>query len=143
MALAPLKIHLPFQLTAGQTTSITLEDQFPVNTVFAPILRFYNPSDGVNMRLQVQHILDLGFGDDPLNSGTYTFDIVNETVIPDTLRDVELVQLDNDSTVITQHVVTLENLDATETKIVRLILTGRTEIQAQLPASQQIIKASS
>lgn len=143
MALVPVKIHLPFELLPGETKAVTIEDQLPtISTVFDPLIRFHNPTGGVNMRLQVDYVLDMGFGDDPLSSGSFTWELVNETVGPDTLRDVALAQIDNDTTVVTRHVVTIENLDATETEIVRLILYGQTEVQSQLPASQQIIKAA-
>jgi len=137
-----VKFHFPFQLLPLTSASFTVEDEInTVKFILNPMLRFYNSTATSTMRLTIDHILDLGFGDDPLNSGTFTINVVAEDVPPQAIRDFAFTpQIDDDTQFTTRHVVTIENLSATKTEIVRCMLFGSTETQVQLPASQSVIK---
>ena len=75
MAIFPVKFHFPFQLLPLETQTFTVEDEIEtVKFILDPLLRFYNPTTASTIRLKISHTLDLGFGDDPLNSGTFTID---------------------------------------------------------------------
>lgn len=145
MSLVPVKMLWPIRLDPGGFKAFTVEDELKTaKFVFFPLLRMYNTS-GADLNLKIEHTLDLGFGDDPLYSGTWTFEVVNEDVPspPNTLRDYNFTpQIDLDELAVTRHTVTVTNLDLANERICRFILFGMTEISVQLPASQQIIHAA-
>lgn len=142
MALYPVKFHFPFQILPQESVEFTVEDEIEtIKFVLNPLLRFYNPTATSTMHLTIQHVLDLGFGDDPLNSGTFTTPVVSEDIPPNSFADYSFTpQIDLDEQIATRHVVTIDNLSATETEIVRAILFGSSEVQIQLPATQTVIK---
>lgn len=148
MALTPVKMLWPIRLDVNGSAqgeySFVVEDRITTaKAVFDPMLRFYNTNTTGNINLTITHTLDLGFGDDPLYSGSWTFEVVNEDIPPITLRDYRFTpQIDLDTVAATRHTVKVTNLSLTEQKIVRLILFGTAEIEAQLPASQQIVRAA-
>jgi hypothetical protein len=141
MSLTPVKFLWPYRLDPGTETSFTVEEQMQTaKFVLTPVIRLYN-SSGSDVNLKITHVLDLGFGDDPLYSGTYQFIVVDEDVPSPALRDYAFTpQIDLDDVASTRHVVTVKNLDLLEERIVRFILFGYTDIQAQLPANQQIVR---
>jgi len=143
MSLVPVKFLWPYRLDPGETISFTVEDEMQTaKFIFDPLIRLYN-SSGSSVHLTIVHVLDLGFGDNPLYSGTYQYTVVDEDVPSPALRDYDFTpQIDLDTTAATRHVVSVENLDLVEEKIVRFILFGQTEVSVQLPAGQEIIKAT-
>jgi len=142
MALLPVKFLWPIRLDPGGSEAFTVEDQIrTVKAIFDPMLRLYNTSAG-SVHLNIQHTLDLGYGDDPLYSGSWTFDVVDDDIPTLALRDYEFTpQIDLDTVAITRHTVTTTNLSSTEERIVRFILFGKAEVVTQLPAGQQIIRS--
>lgn len=141
MSQVPVKFFWPIRLDPGASSSFTVEDEIHIaKFVMNPLLRMYNTSGGI-LHLNIKHILDLGFGDDPLYSGTWTFDVVDEDVPTAALRDYNFTpQIDNDREVATRHTITVTNPDLLEERIVRFILFGNTEISTKLPANQEIVK---
>jgi hypothetical protein len=139
--LVPVKFFWPYRIDPGESAAFTIENEISgAKFVMNPVLRFYNTSGGT-MHLKVEHTLDLGFGDDPLYSGTWTFDLIDEDVATLSMRDVDIIpQLDNDLTIVTRHTVTITNPDVTEERIVQLILFGSTDISTRLPANQEIVR---
>lgn len=143
MTLVPVKMLWPIRLDPGGNKSFTVEDELKTaKFVFFPLLRMYNTS-GYELNLKIEHTLDLGFGDDPLYSGTWTFEVVNDDVPTMSMRDYNFTpQIDLDELATTRHTVTVTNKDLSNERICRFILFGMTEISVQLPASQQIIHAA-
>lgn len=142
MGLTLVKCHWPYLLDPAQEQQFTVEEEIQTaKFILSPMLRLYN-SSGANVQLTINHILDLGFGSDPLRTGTYTYELVNEEVPTGSIRDFEFApQLDLDTVTTTRHVVKIENLDLVTERLVRFILFGYTDIKVQLPASQEIIRA--
>jgi len=142
MTLLPVKFLWPIRLDPGQTYSFTVEDEIrTVKAIFDPLLRLYNTSSN-SVNLKITHILDLGFGDDPLYSGTWSFLLVDNDVPTLTLRDFDFTpQIDNDTVATTRHTVAVTNLSATTESIIRFILFGTAEVSVRLDASQEIIRA--
>ncbi len=143
MAIFPVKFHFPFQILPTETVEFTVEDEIEtVKFILDPLLRFYNTSVAAStMRIKIDHTFDLGFGDDALNSGTFTINLVTDDVPQNAIRDFDFTpQIDLDEQFATRHVVSIENLSVTETEIVHFLLFGSSEIQVQLPASQSVIK---
>jgi hypothetical protein len=141
MALYPVKFFWPIRLDPGASSAFTVEDEVKgAKFVLDPLLRFYNTSSGL-VHLKIEHTLDLGFGDDPLYSGTWTFNLVDEDIASMSIRDFQFTpQIDNDTEVATRHTITITNPDLLQECIVRLILFGSTEISTRLPANQEIVK---
>ncbi len=142
MALLPVKFLWPVRLDPGANYSFTVEDEIrTVKAIFDPLLRLYNTSAGT-VNLQITHVLDLGFGDDPLYSGSWSFLLVDDDVPTLTLRDFNFTpQIDNDTVAVTRHTVRVENKSLTQEAIVRFILFGEAEVNVRLDASQEIIRA--
>ena len=142
MALLPVKFLWPVRLDPSQEYSFTVEDEITtVKAIFDPLLRLYNTSTN-SVNLKITHVLDLGFGDDPLYSGSWSFLLVDEDVPTLTLRDFDFTpQIDNDTVAATRHTVTVKNLSTTTEAIVRFILFGTSEVNVRLDASQEIIRA--
>lgn len=137
----PVKFFWPYRVDPEASISFTIETEISGAKFIAnPVLRFYNTSAGT-MHLKVEHTLDLGFGDDPLYSGTWTFDVVDEDVTTLTYRDVTFSpQIDNDTTVATRHTVTVTNPDTEDERIIQFVLFGTTDISTRLPANQEIVR---
>jgi len=141
MGLTPVKFLWPYRLDPDEEISFTIEDMIQTaKAVFFPVLRMYNKS-GHELHLKIVHLLDLGFGDDPLYSGTYSFIVADEDVPTDALRDyTPSPQIDFDTVAATRNTVSVTNLDSSNERIVRFILFGIADIQAQLPANEEIIR---
>ena len=143
MALLPVKFYWSFQLDPSETASFTIEESMQTEkSVFSPMLRMYN-SSGAIIHERIEHLLDLGFGDDPLNCGTFTYDLLDEDVPDDSIRDYALTpQIDLAKFPATRNTVYMTNTDTVEQRIVRFILFGTAEIGAQLPAGQEVVLIS-
>jgi hypothetical protein len=144
MALLPVKFYWSFQLDPGEEISFTIEDSMETaKAVFDPMLRMYN-SSGAIIHEKIVHLLDLGFGDDPLNCGTFTYILLDEDIPNNSIRDfVPAPQIDLAKFPATRHTVYAKNTDLVTQRIVRFILFGKAEITAQLPADQEIVLISS
>jgi len=140
--LYPVKIILPYQVEAGETTSFSLEDQVltTARTIFNPVLVFINKGTGTS-NLKINWVIDLGSGNDPLLSGTFTWTAVDDPVAAGNIlvHDFDGLNLDLDEDVATRHSIYIENTSLV-TQIYWVILEGRADIRMQLPASQEIIK---
>ncbi len=137
-----VKFYKPLQLDPGETGSWTVEDEVTtVKFVFNPLLRVYAPYTGVDdINLKITHIFDLGFGDDPLWSGTQSYVVVNEDLPPASFRDYTFTpQIDRAETLVTRHTVEIKNLSATEQVIVKSLLFGLTETQVQISKDLGVI----
>lgn len=143
MSLVPVKFLWPYRLDPDEEISFTVEDEMQTaKFILNPELRLYN-SSGHAVHLRIVHVLDLGFGDNPLYSGTYQYTVVDEDIPNNCLRDYDFTpQIDLDDVAVTRHVVYIKNLDTTLERIVRFILFGSTEVQVMLPAGQEIIRAT-
>lgn len=143
MALLPVKFYWSFRLDPSETISFTIENEIQTaKTVFTPMLRMYN-SSGAVIHEKIVHLLDLGFGDDPLNCGTFTYDLLDEDVPDNSIRDfAPAPQIDLALFPATRHTVYATNKDTTTERIVRFILFGMADISAQLPAGQEIVLIS-
>lgn len=130
-----VKFYHPVMLSPGQTESWILEDTIQsAKFVFQPMFRLYTPAIPDSCHLKIVHILDLGFGDDPLWSGTDDYVVVDEDVPPDSMRDyVFAVQLDKATppAPVTRHVVYLTNLSTTTAYVFKTLLFGLTDTQIQ------------
>jgi len=142
MTLLPVKFLWPVRLDPEQTYSFTVEDEIrTVKAIFDPLLRLYNTSSN-DVNLKITHILELGFGDDPLYSGSWSFLLVDNDVPTLTLRDFDFTpQIDNDTVAKTSHTIAIKNLSLLTESIVRFILFGTAEVSVRLDASQEIIRA--
>ena len=146
MALTPFRNKWSYQLIADEEQAFTLEDNALANTktIYNPVLRFHNIGDEA-ATLKITYTLNLGSQtDDPLNSGTYTNTVVDETVSAGAFRDYDFggIHLSNDTTYVITHTVTIKNIGAS-THVFHTLLTGQTETQAQLPQGLGIVRGSS
>lgn len=142
MSLHTVKFHFPLQLSAGETKSFAIEDEIETaNFILSPTLRYYNSISAGTVDLTITHILDLSFGDDPLNSGTATTVLLNVPGLgKDAVQDyVFLTQIDLDEDITTRHTVTVVNNSAAQ-EVVRFVLYGYTEIDAVLPGGSTVVK---
>lgn len=143
MSLHPVKFHLPFQIDAGATVAFTIETQIETASfILQPTLRYYNTLTAGTVDLTVVHLLDVGFGDDPLNSGTASTTLLNVPgLAKDSVQDLVFVTpIDLDEDIATRHVVTVVNNSAAQ-EVVRFILFGFTEIDSLLPGGSIVVKS--
>jgi len=140
MALLPVKFYWAFQLDPEEEIAFTIEEQMQTaKTVFDPMLRMYN-SSGAIIHEKIEHLLDLGFGNDPLSCGTYLYTLLDEDVPNNSIRDFSPApQIDLAKFPATRHTVYAKNLDLTTERVVMFILFGMADISAQLPAGQEIV----
>jgi hypothetical protein len=143
MALLPVKFYWAFRLDPDEEISFTIENSMETaKAVFNPMLRMYN-SSGAVIHEKIEHLLDLGFGDDPLNCGTFTYTLLDEDVPNNSIRDfAPAPQIDLAKFPATRHTVYAKNTDPSLERIVRFILFGEAEVSAQLPADQEIVLIS-
>lgn len=137
-----VKFYKPVMLDPGQEEEWIVEDNMlGAKFVFLPLFRLYNKSGNGDVELTVTHIFDLGWGDDPLWSGTEEYVVVDETVPGNSLRDYNFTpQLDNDPSIRTYHKVKLKNpATATETYVFKTIVFGLTETMVQTSGSSGVI----
>jgi hypothetical protein len=142
MALVPIKVKWSQQILTGEDTSFTVETTALVNTfaIYRPILMFHNIGNEA-AALEITYTMDLGSGDDPLNSGTYTSTVVDVSV-PAGGRypyDFAGMQLDDDDTVSITHTVKITNSGAS-THVFHTILTGMSEVQTQFASANSVIR---
>ena len=139
-----VKYYKPMQLDPGQSEEFIVEDILEgVKFVFLPLFRLYNTPGNGTVHLEITHIFDLGWGDDPLWSGTEYFVVVDEDVIDDSMRDYNFTpQLDKDPKIITKHKVKLTNKHPTETKIYKMLVFGLTETSMQVSKDSGVITNS-
>lgn len=128
MAIEPVRIHLPFEVTAGADTEFVLEDYLNVSALHDPILLFWNTS-AESIDIQVEFILDFGISGNPLETGTFTDDLVATTTVAtgdrlpiDVQENVEVLLNATDTAPIT-HNITLTNNSASDI-VVRFLLSG-------------------
>jgi hypothetical protein len=143
MSLHPVKFHFPFQIDAGGTASFAIEDQIETASfILSPTLRYYNTLTAGTVDLTIVHLLDVGFGDDPLNSGTASTTLLNVPgLAKDAVQDyVFLTQLDLDEDIATRHTVTVVSNSAAQ-EVVRFVLYGYTEIDSILPGGSVVVKS--
>ena len=143
MSLHPVKFHFPLQIDAGLPSSFAIEDQIETASfILAPTLRYYNSISAGTVDLTIVHLLDVGFGDDPLNSGTAQTTLLNVPgLAKDAVQDyVFLTQIDLDTDIATRHTVTVVNNSAAQ-EVVRFILYGYTEIDSILPGGSIVVKS--
>lgn len=143
MSLHPVKFHFPFQIDAGATASFAIEDQIETASfILSPMLRYYNTLTAGTVDLTIVHLLDVGFGDDPLNSGTASTTLLNvQGLAKGAVQDyVFLTQIDLDEDIATRHTVTVVNNSAAQ-EVVRFVLSGYTEIDSILPGGSAVVKS--
>lgn len=142
MSLHTTKFHFPLQLAAGETKAFTIEDSIETaNFILSPTLRYYNTISAGTVDLTVVHLLDVGFGDDPLNSGTAQTTLLSAPgLAKGVVQDlVLLTQIDLDEDIATRHTVTITNNSAAQ-EVVRFVLYGYTEIDTLLPGGSIVVK---
>jgi hypothetical protein len=143
MSLHPVKFHFPFQIDAGATKAFTIEDEIETASfILSPTLRYYNTLTAGTVDLTVVHLLDMSFGDDPLNSGTASTTLLSVVgLAKDAVQDVVLLtQIDLDTEIATRHTVTVVNNSAAQ-EVVRFVLYGYTEIDSILPGGSVVVKS--
>jgi hypothetical protein len=142
MSLNPVRVDWPRLLTGTETYTFEVEARALTNTksVFWPVLRFHNMGTS-SLNLKITYTLDMGSGDDPLLSGTFTQDVVDEAVASGAFRDYAFggTNLTTDSIFTITHTVEIVNSSGTN-QLCHTLLFGGAEVEAQLPASQPIIR---
>lgn len=140
--LYPVRQDWPASVPAGDDYSFTLETTALANirAIYKPVLRCYNFSTGP-LDLTIEHVLDLGSGDDPLHNGTFTMTVVLETIPASSYLDYNFggIHLATDTTLTVYHTITVANAGATA-RIFHAVLFGEAEIATQLPASAPIVR---
>lgn len=139
-----VKFYKPLQLDPGETGEFTVEDEIhTAKFVFLPELRVYNTSPAIGgdaCHLEITHIFDLGWGNDPLWSGREEYVVVNEDIPAGAFRAYNFTpQLDKAEKLVTRHVVRITNLGATEQRIIKSLLFGLSETQIQLGSDSGVI----
>jgi len=128
MAVEPVRIHIPIEVSANDTTEFILEDQINVSAVHEPRLLFWN-TDTEDVTVQVEFILDFGPTGNVRESGTFIFDVLPPTVVTPSgvqnvpVRDNIEVIMPVDASAPITHRVTITNASASDL-IVRFILSG-------------------
>ena len=138
-----VKFYYPVLLAPGETQSWVIEDTLQTaKFVFQPMFRVYMSNYADSVHFKLTHTLDLGFGDDPLWSGTDTYVVAEDDIPPLSLRDYNFAaQLDKvmPPQPVTRHTVYLTNNSATTEMVVKTILFGLTETQIQTSKNQGVI----
>lgn len=108
--------------------------------IFLPLFRLYNVTGNPACHLTVTHIFDLGWGDDPLWSGTEEYIAVDEDVPTNAMRDYNFTpQLDKDTKIRTYHKVKITNLDTVAAYVFKTIVFGLTETNVQTSGDSGVI----
>jgi hypothetical protein len=138
-----VKFYHPVLLSPLEVQSWVVEDTLQTALfVFNPLLRIYMSDYAVPVHFKLTHTLDLGFGDDPLWSGTDTYTMVDEDIPPLAIRDYAIAaQLDKvlPPQPVTRYTVYLTNTSTTTDMVVKTILFGQTETQIQNSRNQGVI----
>lgn len=135
-----VKFYRPVLLSPSQSEEWIVEDTVVgAKFVFLPYFRLYNPINNGTCHLTITHIFDLGMGDDPLWSGTEIFELVDEDILPNSVRDFTFTpQLDKDPKIRTYHKVKITNMDTVE-RVWKTIVFGLTETQMQTSKDSGVI----
>ena len=84
--LAPVRQLYPIRLLfPTETRTFTLETNLPVSPILQPKIFFRNTSTLNPVRVQLDHVLNLGISDDPLLSGAFTTTLFDEILGPSEL----------------------------------------------------------
>ena len=121
--LIPVKQLYPLRIPAATTQTFQLESQLPVLPLLRPRMFFKNTAPGATIRVEIQHILDLGVSDDPLLNGTFPTVIVDETVAPLEFLVHYFTEVSLDSGIV-RHQFSVENQSATDEAIVHVVVEG-------------------
>lgn len=134
MGLGPVKVKWSRQLIVDEEATFVIEDGALSRTeaVFRPLFRFHNPGTE-SATLKIEYVFDLGSGDDPLNSGTFTVDVVDVTVAAGDFYDYNFgnITLDSNTSLSVKHNVTIKNI-GTATHVYHSLLFGEAEVQPQI-----------
>jgi hypothetical protein len=146
MPLASNRYRWPYQINVGDTYEFVVETLALTNvlTIFDPVLRIHNMGIPypMNVELTITYKASFGTSSDPLNSGTFTKDVVAGQVVgPQDLYDYNFsgIPLTKESTdvVSVTHTVALQNLGADPVSI-QAVLYGKTEVGGQYNAGSTI-----
>ena len=136
--LIPVKQLFPFNLGASETKVTELETQLPVTPLLHPRVFFRNVSVN-NITVSLDHILDLGSGDDPLLTGSFTTNIFSVVVAPNELLTHEFfsIALSGD---IERHQVSLTNGSAISNSTIHMWVEGLFEESMKaMPSYEPIV----
>lgn len=146
MPLYPARVRWSQSVTAGSYYEFTVEISALANTkaIYRPLLFMYNMSSTASLDLKITHVMSLGPGDDPLGSGTFTQDMVDTAVPQESSYQYDFlgIHLSTDTSIAVTHVVRVTNNDAAD-QPVHLVLYGQTDLEAQLPAGNAIVRGTS
>jgi hypothetical protein len=137
-----VKFYKPVILDPGQSEEWIVEDTMQgAKFVFLPYFRLYNKQGNGDVNLTITHFFDLGWGDDPLWSGVEQYELVNDLVPGNAIRDYTFTpQLDKDPNIKTYHKVKLENPStATDTYVYKTLVFGLSETQVQTSGGSGVI----
>lgn len=146
MPLATNRYRWPAQINGGDQFQFVVETLALTNvqTILDPVLRIYNMGIpfAENVEVTIQHKARFGSLPDPLNSGSFTKDVVAGLVI----APMDMIEYDfsgipltreQSSVVLVTHTVTIDNL-GTDPVIVQNVLYGTTEVGGQYNAGSTI-----
>ena len=136
-----VKFYKPVLLDPLQEEEWIVEDTMQgAKFIFLPQFRLYNVVGNPTCHLTVTHTFDLGWGDDPLWSGTEHYIVVDEDVPTDAIRDYAFTpQLDKDPKIKTYHKVKIKNLDTVDSFVFKTIVFGLTETNVQTSGDSGVI----
>jgi len=128
MSVLPDRIHIPLEIDPLDSASFVLEELLNTDFLVDPSLQFWNTSIVADVELDIVTTLDFGASVDPLQSGTFTNELVKDLLVAaGAVVDVDLqlsVLVNNASPPKLFNTITVTNPDATETLIVRFVLSG-------------------
>lgn len=137
-----VKFYKPVLLDPGQSEEWIVEDTIQgAKYVFLPYFRLYNRVGNGLVHLTVTHIFDLGWGDDPLWSGTEEYVLVDEDISSNSVRDYTFTpQLDKNPDIRTYHKVRLTNpAGAADSYVYKTLVFGLTETMVQTSKDSGVI----
>lgn len=129
MAVEPVRIHIPVVVPATSSVDFVLEDQIHVSAVHDPVLLFWNTDLANDIDLTVEFYLDFGITQNPLETGTFVYDLVSTTTFSpgDTMtipiKDGVEVLMGPTQTAPITHRIILANAAGTD-MVVRFLLSG-------------------
>jgi hypothetical protein len=108
--LIPVQQLYPARLNPSEERTTAVETNLPVAPLLRPRIFFRNASDSYTVRVTITHVLELGFTDDPLVTGTYETVIMQEDLAPGELLCHVFMTAALQQNGMTFHQFTLENL---------------------------------
>jgi hypothetical protein len=142
--LYPCRIDWAANISTGDDYTFVVETEALANAkaVYSPLLRVYNFGTDT-LDVTITHVLDLGAGDDPLHSGTFSMDVVIASVLTGTFLDYNFgnAHLAQDAVLTVTHTVEIANATGV-TQLAHAVLFGEAELEAQLPASAPIVRGA-